>query len=338
MNFGWYHYLGIDHEHRVTAAIDTRSPSTNRGVEGGSNDRQSPVITCTSRLMRQTSHQVRAKSHRRGIVLLAFGLAFISLSIPAILWLLHSDLAQIDGTIGPIPVIDPSFAQVDSLPMSTDAEVFEDWVIGMITNILLAGVMIAFYGTIVVLFFGFAFVSFGIVFLQREQIRAYVDSLGPTARLALGTATVSLLGYVVYLLIVSDPATRRAVVELSIAAGIGGSLLSLFGGLWMSVRNRMDHRFSGVLLYPLGSCAVLVPVIVAGLISPTFSDGAQQLSSVIAIAILDSVLEIGDVNEFLRATFDLDGVNYVLFWTSMAAILGWIVGFTVEGVNYLRRR
>lgn len=307
-------------------------------TEGETVVRVSSVTAYISGLMRQTSHQVRAKSHRRGIVLLAFGLAFISLSIPAILWLIHSDLAQIDGTIGPIPLIDPSFAEVDSLPISSDIEVFEEWVIGMITNFLLAGMMIAYYGTIVVLFFGFAFVSFGIVFLQREQIRAYVDSIGPTARLALGTAAVSLLGYVIYLLIVSDPSTRRAVVELSIAAGIGGSLLALFGGMWMSIRNRMDHRLSGVVLYPLGSCAVFVPIIVAGLISPTFSEGAQRLSSIVAIALLDSVFEIGDANEFLRDTFDLDGINYAVFWTLVAATAGWIVGFTVESATYLRRR
>jgi uncharacterized membrane protein YgcG len=82
---------------------------------------------------------------------------------------------------------------------------------------------------------------------------------------------------------------------------------------------------------------VFLPPVVAALYDPSLS-GILDRSETLAILLLDNVLYVADINEYLRSNFSLEGIGVVLMWVGIATPLGWLLGFLVTLADLIRPR
>lgn len=102
---------------------------------------------------------------------------------------------------------------------------------------------------------------------------------------------------------------------------------------------RIDGRTTTVLLaYPFGVTAFFLPPVVAALYSPALASVVFPGTESLSIWLLDNVLTIGGLAAFLRRTFDLVGLGYVLVWFGFAFPVGWLLGGLVTLADVVRPR
>lgn len=100
---------------------------------------------------------------------------------------------------------------------------------------------------------------------------------------------------------------------------------------------RIDGRFTTVVFaYPFGVTALFLPPVVAALYSPTLANVVFPRSDLLAIWLLDTVLDIYGINTYLRARFDLVGLAYVGMWFGLAVPVGWFLGLLVTLADLVR--
>lgn len=125
------------------------------------------------------------------------------------------------------------------------------------------------------------------------------------------------------------PAGFFAVGAASIVAVVAAVLALLF--------RRVGGRTTTVVFaYPLGVTALFLPPVVAALYSPTVADYVFPRSESIAIWLLDNVLTYGELNTYLRQTYDLRGVAYAGMWFGIAVPVGWVLGVLVTLADLVR--
>ncbi len=127
------------------------------------------------------------------------------------------------------------------------------------------------------------------------------------------------LPYAAFLAIAA--ASAVATVSTALAA-----TFSKFGGRITSV----------IFAYPFAMTAIFLPPVVAALVTPSLEPYVLEPSYDLAIVILDGVLHVGGINEYLRANFDLEGVAYVGMWVGISVPIGWFLGFLVALANLAR--
>ena len=127
------------------------------------------------------------------------------------------------------------------------------------------------------------------------------------------------LPYAAFLAIAA--ASAVATVSTALAA-----TFSKFGGRLTSV----------FFAYPFAMTAIFLPPVVAALVTPSLEPYVLEPSYDLAIVILDGVLHVGGINEYLRANFDLEGVAYVGMWVGISVPIGWFLGFLVALANLAR--
>ncbi|MDZ7746144.1 MAG: hypothetical protein U5K28_06400 [Halobacteriales archaeon] len=99
---------------------------------------------------------------------------------------------------------------------------------------------------------------------------------------------------------------------------------------------RLDGRVVTVLFgYPFATTALFLPPVVAALYSPTIADAVFPRSFDLAVYFLDNVAPPA-LAETLRASYDLEGVAYVIMWFGIAIPLGWLLGVVVTLANVVR--
>jgi hypothetical protein len=122
-----------------------------------------------------------------------------------------------------------------------------------------------------------------------------------------------------------------AVLAASLVATVAAALAVVF--------SRIGGRGTSVLFaYPSAMTALFLPPVVAALYSPTLSEVIFPGSQTFAIWLLDNVLTIGGLSEFLREQFTLEGFAYVLMWFGIAVPLGWLLGIVVVLADIIRPR
>lgn len=100
---------------------------------------------------------------------------------------------------------------------------------------------------------------------------------------------------------------------------------------------RIDGRFTTVVFaYPFGVTALFLPPVVAALYSPTLASVVFPRTESIAIWLLDNVLTYRNINAYIRANFDLEGLAYVGMWFGIAVPVGWLLGILVTLANVVR--
>lgn len=97
------------------------------------------------------------------------------------------------------------------------------------------------------------------------------------------------------------------------------------------------RRSTLILAYPLTVDAIFLPPTVAALYSPTLAKIVFPKSESLAIWLLDNVLAIGGINQFIRMNFELEGLAYVGMWFGLALPIGWILGLLVVLANSVRK-
>lgn len=120
-----------------------------------------------------------------------------------------------------------------------------------------------------------------------------------------------------------------AVAAASVAAVVSTALAAGF--------SKVGGRISTVVLaYPFAMTALFLPPVVAALATPSLEPHVLEPSYDLAAWLLDNVLFVGGLNEFLRANYDLEGTAYALMWLGFSFPLGWFFGVSVGLANLVR--
>ncbi|WP_117363997.1 hypothetical protein [Natrarchaeobaculum sulfurireducens] len=121
---------------------------------------------------------------------------------------------------------------------------------------------------------------------------------------------------------------------LAIAAA---SLVAVISTTLAAIFSKFGGRVTSVLLaYPFAMTAIFLPPVVAALVTPSLEPHVLDPSYDFAVWILDNVLFVGGVNEWLRGNFQLEGAAYAGMWVGLSFPLGWFLGILVALANLVR--
>jgi len=151
----------------------------------------------------------------------------------------------------------------------------------------------------------------------------------------LGVAGVVVIATVVWgaLTVLAHLRFTRTGFLAVLAAGI---LATLAAGA-ATVFSRMGGRGTSVLLaYPAAMTAIFLPPVAAALYSPALGDLILPGSESVAIWVLDTLLDVGGLNEYLRDQYQLAGAAYLGMWFGIAVPLGWLLGALVTLAELVR--
>lgn len=162
-----------------------------------------------------------------------------------------------------------------------------------------------------------------------------------SSRIDKSAASLGFLGVLLVSVIVWGALSAAAYVSaisyegfIAVVAAGGVASISAVLALFFT---RIDGRFTTVVFaYPFGVTALFLPPVVAALYSPSLANVVFPRSESLAIWILDNVLTYRNINAYIRATFDLEGLAYVGMWFGIAVPIGWILGVLVTLANVVR--
>lgn len=155
------------------------------------------------------------------------------------------------------------------------------------------------------------------------------------------TARLGIVGVVLITALLWGGLTALARVRLEfggfVAVGAASAVAVVSAGL-AAMFTRVGGRGTTVAFaYPFAMNAVFLPPVVAALYDPSLS-GVLERSESLAIFILDTLLYVYGINEYLRANFSLEGIGVVLMWIAIATPLGWFLGLVVTLADLIRPR
>ncbi len=161
-----------------------------------------------------------------------------------------------------------------------------------------------------------------------------------TVRLDRTATRVGMLGVILLSILAWGALTLFARYRFSfegfLAVGAAGTVATVSAALSVLFA-RIDGRFTSVVFaYPFGVTALFLPPVVAALYSPALANVVFPRSDLLAIWLLDNVLDVGGLNVWLRSRFDLVGVAYVGMWFGLAVPVGWILGLLVTLADLVR--
>ncbi|WP_435195660.1 hypothetical protein [Natronomonas sp. EA1] len=160
-------------------------------------------------------------------------------------------------------------------------------------------------------------------------------------RIDRGVARVGLIGVTLLSILVWGGLTAAARVSFGATAEgfyavAAASLTAVLASVLAVLFTRVGGRGTTVLLaYPFGMTAIFLPPVVAALYSPTVANAILPQSYDLAKYFLDTVAP-ARLATFLRASYDLEGVAYVIMWFAIAVPLGWLLGILVTFADIVR--
>ncbi|MCO8254000.1 hypothetical protein NKF26_09325 [Haladaptatus sp. AB618] len=164
--------------------------------------------------------------------------------------------------------------------------------------------------------------------------RYYTSKIDRTAA-SLGVLGVILLSAVVWGGLAALAKYRFSTEGFYAVAAAGG--VATVAAALAYLTSRYGGRITTVLFaYPFGMTAIFLPPVVAALYSPTLSNVIFPNSTNLAVWLLDNVLTYRNIDEVLRARFNLEGFAYVGMWFGIAVPVGWVLGFLVTLANLMR--
>ncbi|WIV66916.1 hypothetical protein [Natrialbaceae archaeon AArc-T1-2] len=120
-----------------------------------------------------------------------------------------------------------------------------------------------------------------------------------------------------------------AVAAASVAAVVSAALAATF--------SKVGGRGTSVALaYPFAMTAIFLPPVVAALVTPSLEPYVLEPSYDFAAWLLDTVLFVGGLNDYLRTNYELEGVAYAAMWVGFSFPLGWFLGGLVALANLVR--
>lgn len=161
-----------------------------------------------------------------------------------------------------------------------------------------------------------------------------------TRRIDRSAARLGLLGIFVLSVVVWGSLTVLARFRFSyegfIAVGAAGGVATISALLAFGFARINGRATTVIFAYPFAVTAIFLPPVVAALYSPSLADVVFSRSDLLAIWLLDTILDIGGINTYLRSNFDLVGLAYVGMWFGIAVPIGWILGLLVTLANVVR--
>lgn len=160
---------------------------------------------------------------------------------------------------------------------------------------------------------------------RLDRVSASIGLAGVVAASLLAWGALTVATYLA-------PIAAEGVVAVAVAGAVatGSAVLARYCA-------RLDGRAATVALgYPFGMTALFLPPVVASLYSPTLASVVHPGSETLAIWILDTLLSVGGVAAFVRATFELEGLAYVGMWFGLAVPTGWAIGGLVALAEAVR--
>jgi len=153
-------------------------------------------------------------------------------------------------------------------------------------------------------------------------------------------AGIGILGVVIVAAVVWGALTVLAHFQLSwdgfLAVGAAGIVATVAAGL-AALFTRVGGRGTTIALaYPSAMTAIFLPPVVAALFSDIVGESIFPRSEELAIWILDNILFVGGINETIRASYELEGIGYVLMWLAISVPLGWLLGLLVTLADVIR--
>lgn len=153
-------------------------------------------------------------------------------------------------------------------------------------------------------------------------------------------AGIGILGVVLVAAVVWGALTVVAHFQLSwngfLAVGAAGTVATISAGI-AALATKVDGRFTTVAIaYPAAMTAIFLPPVVAALFSTTVLQTVFPFTWDLAVWILDNVLWIGGINEWLRESYELDEIGMVLMWLGISVPLGWLLGVLVTLADAIR--
>lgn len=251
------------------------------------------------------------------------------------LWAVYLAPPELIESIGPIPIVRTGEA-IQWLP-DLDSGSFDGlgWVAGVLAGVGVVMLSIVYNLALAIGVLGIAATLLGLFLVgDPRHLGRVVRRLSNHPLFWLVIGVYALFGGVVFV-----PGLVVIVVELAVALLVGGTLLVVLGAGWVTFRSRPSRGVRIAIAYPFAIGAIVVPVAATTLVSPTFAIIARVATEGLAIIILDTVFQFGDINRWIRATFDLDGSGYLLMWLAISISLGWIAGTGFElGIHVRNRR
>lgn len=167
--------------------------------------------------------------------------------------------------------------------------------------------------------------------------RYYARTLDRMAA-SLGVIGIVIASVVVWSALSTVTYYSRISFEGFIAVVLAGGIATISAVLALYASRSGDRKTTLAFAYPLAVDAIFLPPVVAALYSPTLAQVVFPQSESLAIWILDNVLAIGGLNQFIRMYFELEGLAYVGMWFGLALPIGWSLGLLVTLANRVRRR
>lgn len=161
-----------------------------------------------------------------------------------------------------------------------------------------------------------------------------------TRRIDLAAARIGAIGVFVVLVVLWGALSAFARYQFSTSgfiAVLAASVVAVVAGLLAYAFSRVGGRFTTVVLaYPFGVTALLLPPVVAALYSPTLAETVLSRSTAAARWINDNLLDVYNINQRLRRSYDLRGVAHAAMWFGISIPVGWLLGTVVTLANYVR--
>lgn len=125
--------------------------------------------------------------------------------------------------------------------------------------------------------------------------------------------------------------------EQGVLAVAAASIVAIISSALSVVFARIDGRPVTVLLaYPFAITAITLPPVVAAFYSPTLASVVFPGSETLAAWILDNVLFVGGLNDYIRQQFELTGGGTLAMWFGFSFPAGWLLGIMVTLANVIR--
>ncbi|WP_312908616.1 hypothetical protein [Natronosalvus caseinilyticus] len=166
---------------------------------------------------------------------------------------------------------------------------------------------------------------------KLDSTRTRLGIVGVTAVALLGWGLLTIAwGAMSYMEQVDVP--LDAVYAVAAASGVAtvstalAAACSKFGGRPLSV----------ILAYPFAMTALFLPPVVAALVTPSLEPYVLEPSYDLAVWLLDTVFVVGDLNQYLRNNYQLEGAAYAAMWLGFSFPMGWFLGTMVSLANVVR--
>ena len=161
-----------------------------------------------------------------------------------------------------------------------------------------------------------------------------------TRRIDTMLAGIGILGVVVVAAVVWGGLTVVAHFQLSwsgfLAVAAAGTVATISAGIAALATKYGGRGTTVAIAYPAAMTAIFLPPVVAALFSGTLLETIFPYTYDLAVWILDTVLWVGGLNDWLRDSYTLDEIGMVLMWLGISVPLGWLLGVLVTLADVVR--